>query len=351
MADTSLTESDASRVTPARRVAHRPDTALGTPAVRRTLLALLLLIAVLYPFYFSDYSNYQLARVFSLAIAVLSLNLLTGFTGVISVGHGALMGLGAYTMLILHDKADVPTPAGLVVAAVVCFAVGLALGFPSLRISGLYLALVTLGFAIIFPPLVKRFSDLTGGVTGINYTPPDAPFGLALTSAQWLYLITLAAMVVAMFAVRRLVRGRTGRALSAIRTNELMAAANGVPIGRTKVLVFATSAALAGVAGCLYQLVIGPVLPDAFVLTLSITLITAAVVGGVSTILGAVVGAAFVVYAPDYASDIGDRGPALVYAIALLVVVYFFRSGVVGGVEKAGHRLVAAWAARGSGHT
>lgn len=332
MSESQLTEG---RVLP---VAERRR-GIWAVAAPRLPFAVLLVLALLYPFYFSDYSDFQMALIFSLAIAVLGLNLLTGFTGLISVGHGALMGVGAYTTIILAVKFGVPSPLGVVAAAVICFGLGLLLGIPSLRVSGLYLALMTLGFALIFPSLVTRFAGLTGGVDGLNHNPPDAPLGLPLSSAQWLYLVTLIALVAAMFAVRGLVNGRIGRALHSIQTNELMAAANGVRVARTKILVFAVSSVLAGVGGALYQLNLGPVIPDTYQLALSITLLTAAVVGGVRTVLGAVVGSAFVVYAPEYASGLGARGPQLIYAVSLLVVVYLFRSGVVGGLQRAWERV------------
>lgn len=279
-------------------------------------------------FLLTDYVLSQLAITLALALAVLSLNLLTGYTGLISVGHGALMGIGGYATVSLAVNAGVPYPLGLLAGMVLCGVAGLILGLPSLRLSGLYLALVTLGFAIIFPALLKRWEPVTGGVSGLLYLTPEAPGPLPLTSAQWIFILTLAGFVTGAYALRRLVTGRTGRALSAIRRSELMAAANGIPVGRIKLTVFTVSACIAGLAGGLYQLAIGSALPDTYVVTFSIMLLAAAVVGGVRSIVGALVGAAFIVWVPDYASMVGDRGPQLVVAIALMLVIYLAPGGV-----------------------
>lgn len=318
------------------------ETAPSRSQGRRWAVAALIVLAFITPFILSDYHDSQLALVFALAVAVLGLNLLTGYAGLISVGHGALMGIGGYTTVGLAVNLGVPYPVGLLAGMVLCALAGFVLGLPSLRLSGLYLALVTIGFAIVFPSLIKRFEGITGGVSGLTFMTPDAPFGIPLSSAQWVYLLTLTVFLLAVVAVRNLVTGRVGRALDAIRQNELMAASNGIAVGRLKLTVFAVSSAIAGLAGGLYQLVVGSALPDTYVVTFSITLLTAAVVGGVRSIAGAIIGAAFIVYVPDYAAAVGDRGPQLVYAIALLVIVYLARNGVAGAVSSLWRKVTAS---------
>lgn len=291
-------------------------------------------------FVVSDYSLFQLSRVLTIAMAVLAINLLTGFTGQISVGHGALFGIGAYVTAILVVKLDVPYGLALVGATAACFACGLALGVPALRIRGMYLGLLTLGLAVTLPPLLKRFPEVTGGVYGLTVQTPHAPLGLGLTPAQWVFLLSLAVLVGAMLLVRNLTRGRIGRSLDALRTSELMAVANGVRVGRTKILVFAISAAMAGLGGGLFQLVIGATTPDSFAVLLSLSMLTAAVLGGVRSLTGAVLGAAFVVYVPDQAASLGDSAPQFLYAAALLLVIYALPGGIAS-LPRRGAQLLA----------
>jgi branched-chain amino acid transport system permease protein len=297
-------------------------------------LALVLAAACL-AFLVSDYSLFQLSRVLTIAMAVLAINLLTGYTGQISVGHGALFGIGAYATAILVVKADLPYGLALLCATGACFACGLALGVPALRIRGMYLGLLTLGLAVTLPPLLKRFPDVTGGVYGLTVQTPHAPFGLGLTPAQWVFLLSLAVLAGAMLLVRNLTRGRTGRSLDALRTSELLAVANGVRVGRTKILVFAISAGMAGLGGGLFQLVIGATTPDSFAVLLSLSMLTAAVLGGLRSRLGAVLGAAFVVYVPDQAASLGDSAPQYLYAGALLLVIYVLPGGIASLPRRA----------------
>jgi branched-chain amino acid transport system permease protein len=291
------------------------------------LTATVVVVGVFAAFYLSDYELFQLSRVLTIGIAVLALNLLTGRTGQISVGHGALFGVGAYATAILMLKADFPSVAAVPAAAVVAFLCGAVLGLPALRIRGLNLALVTLAVAIVFPALAKHWSGLTGGVMGVTTPPPRAPFG-GFSSNQWCYLVDLAVLLAAMLLVFNLGRGRIGRAMDAVRHNELMAAATGVRIGRVKTMAFAFSAGLAGLGGGLYQLLLGTATPDTYTFTFSLTILVASVVGGIRTLWGAVLGAAFVVYVPTETSGLGDSAPQFAYAIALLLAIYLLPGGV-----------------------
>lgn len=303
-----------------------------------------IVVAALLIFAITDYNLFRLSRVACIAIAVLSLDLVTGRAGLVSAGQGALFGLGAYTVVLLVHNEVMPWPLAILAGTVLCFLVGLLLGVPALRLGGLNLGLVTLGAALVFPELLKKFSGLTGGVFGIGMTSPGAPGGLDLTSAQWLYLVSLAGLLIALGCYTRLVGSRFGRGLEALRTNEDMAAAVGVDLARSKILVFGISSAMAGFGGGIYQLLIGTATPDTFTLTLSLSMLFAAVVGGLRSRLGVLAGAAFVVFVPDFSAGIGERGPQLVYALALLLTVYLLPRGIVPSLAALGR-----WAWRRSG--
>ncbi|MBO1901539.1 branched-chain amino acid ABC transporter permease [Leucobacter weissii] len=321
---------------------------LGAPAaspskrstsIGRWAPVVVIVLAILIPFVFDDYTNYLLSLVLSTGIAVLSLNLLTGYTGLISIGHGALMGIGGYATASMFVNLGLPWPIGIVAGTLLCGIVGFILGLPSLRLSGLFLALVTLGFAIVFPAILKRGGEATGGISGIPLVTPSAPAWTGLTSPQWYYLVSLVLFVLVALGMRGVVRGRIGRALDAVHRDELMAAAVGISPGRLKLKIFVLSSMLAGFAGGIHQVIIGPALPDAYVVTFSISLLTAAVVGGVRSITGALIGAAFIVLVPDIASQLGDRGVQLIYAVALMVVIYLFPVGVYGAVVAIVRRI------------
>ncbi|SFK73520.1 branched-chain amino acid ABC transporter permease [Geodermatophilus ruber] len=313
--------------------------------VRLAWVVGMVLVALL-AFVITDYELFRLSRMACIGIAVLSLDLLTGRAGLISAGQGALFGLGAYTTVLLVYHEIAPYPVAIVLGSVLCFLVGLVLGLPALRLGGLNLGLVTLGAALVFPELLKKYSDLTGGVFGIGISPPQAPLDLALTSAQWLYLVSVAGLLIAMAFYTRLVNSRFGRGLEALRTNENMAASVGVDLARSKLLAFGISSAMAGFGGGLYLLLIGHVTPDTFLLTLSLSMLFAAVVGGLRSRLGVLLGAAFVVFVPDFSAAFGERGPQLIYAIALLLTVYLLPRGIVPSLAALGRRLLGRRAPR-----
>ena len=306
-----------------------------TFAKRRWLVVLLFIVAAGIPFVFEDFTLFQLTRVMCLGIAVISLDLLTGHAGQISAGHGALFGLGAYTTIILVYHLNFPSYVAILVGVVVCFLVGLLIGLPALRIRGLNLGLITLAAALLFPALLKSFDSLTGGVFGLGFPSPNAPLGIALTNSQWLFLVSLVGLGLVLLLVSNVLRSRFGTGLDAIRVDENMALSVGINVRRSKVLVFALSSAIAGFGGGLYQLSISSATPDTYSFLLSLSLLFAAVVGGLRSRVGALIGAAFIVYIPDYTAALGDRGPQLVYAAALLLVVYLMPGGIVHLLKRA----------------
>ena len=307
--------------------------------LRRVLIAGAWLIAASLAFILEDFDLFQLSRVICIGIAVIGLNLLTGHAGLLSAGQGAIVGLGAYTTVILMYHLDTNWILAVVASTVLCLVFGLLLGLPALRIKGIPLVIVTLSLAILFPPLVKRMTELTGGHNGIGLVQPQAPFRLDLAIPQWLYLLNLAVLAAVLVVMNNLLRSRYGRALSSLRTSEPLALSVGVAVRRTKIITFGISSALAGLGGGLYMLLIGFATADTFGFALSLGIIFAVVVGGVRSWMGSLLGAAFVVYVPDYTASLGDRGPQLVYAVALLLTVYLFPTGLAG----IGRTLLYRW--------
>jgi branched-chain amino acid transport system permease protein len=291
-----------------------------------------LLVAL--PFLFGSYRVGQFTLVAAYAVAVLGLNLLVGYAGQISLGHGALFALGAYTTAILMTEASIPALATVPIAAAVSFAAGLLLGLPALRVRGLYLALITLGVAVAVPQLIKRFDGLTGGTQGLSVSQPAAPEWSGLADDQWLYFVVLAIALVMFVLGARLVRGRAGRAMIAVREDETTAQATGVHSARTKTLAFATGSMYAGVGGSLYVFAIGFVAPESFTLIVSFSFLAAIVVGGLATIGGAVFGALFIEFVPVYAGEVNDALAGVIYGAVLIAFMYALPGGVMGALRK-----------------
>ena len=290
-------------------------------------------------FALSDYSLFQLSRVTTTAIAVGSLVLLTGLSGQISAGQGAAFGLGAYTCAILMVQAGWPWVPAVLAAGVVSFVVGLVLGVPALRLGPLHLALVTLTFAVLLPLVATRWEALTGGPFGLTLAPVQAPTVTGLSDAQFLYLVTLAAMLATLGAAAWWSRGRTGRALAALRADPVMARTQGVDTARLSVTAVALATTMAGLGGALNALVLQSAIPDAYPLVLSLALLTGAVVGGVRSWPGAVIGAAYVVYVPEIASQLasstsGGQWAQIINAALLLTALYFAPNGLAGLGER-----------------
>lgn len=309
----------------------------------RLLIAVLVLVAAIVPVAgFTDYHLFQLTMVVVYGIAILGLSLLTGFNGQISLGHGAFYAIGAYTTAILMTTWNVPYWLTLPVSAVVCAVVGFLLGLPALRLGGLYLALTTYALAIAIPQILKykAFETWTGGVQGLVIDKPDAPFGLALSPDQWLYLFTLGVAVVLYVIAWNIVRGRIGRAMMAIRDHAMAAEAMGINLAMVKTRTFALSAMFTGLAGSLGAIAVQFVAPDSFGVFVSIFLFVGLVVGGVSSIGGTLIGAAFIEFIPNFADKISKAAPSAVYGVILIAVMFVMPAGV-GGFLYAMWRRVA----------
>ncbi|HET7343565.1 MAG TPA: branched-chain amino acid ABC transporter permease [Methylomirabilota bacterium] len=306
--------------------------------LRSGLLAAALVLAVALPFTVSNFRMFQFTQVFIYAIAVLGLNILIGFNGQFSLGHSAFYAIGAYTAAIMIDRWSVPYGWTIPTAGVLCLVAGFLFGIPALRLEGLYLALATFALALSVPQILKYFENWTGGSQGIVLTKPGAPAGIPLNPDQWLYFLTLAILLVLFVLARNLLAGRTGRAIVAIRDNPIAAEAMGVNTALYKSLTFGVSAAYTGVAGALSAIVIAYVAPDAFDVFLSITFLVAVVVGGLASITGAIFGALFIQFVPNWAQDISKAAPWAIYGVLLIGFMYAVPRGIVGGLRLAAAR-------------
>ena len=310
---------------------------------RRQLIVLAVLIAAAcaLPFLVSNYRTFQFTLVLVYSIALLGLNILTGYNGQISLGHGAFYAIGAYCAAILMDKFGVPYWATLPVAGAVCLVAGFLFGLPALRLEGLYLALATFALGVSLPQLLKYhlLEKWTGGVQGIVIAKPDAPFGLPLNQDQWLYFFTLAVALLMFGLAWNLLRGRVGRALVAIRDQHTAAEAMGVNTAIYKSLAFGVSAMYTGVAGALGAIAIQFVAPDSFDIFLSIVFLVGIVIGGLASIPGAIYGALFIQFVPNIADEISKAAPWAVFGLFLLGFVYLMPTGVAGAVRMAVARL------------
>lgn len=215
---------------------------------------------------------------------------------------------------------------------------GLAVGLPALRLRGIYLALVTLALAVAAPPVIKRAEPLTGGVSGLAVPQPPVPGWLPVDPDQWLYLLSLAVTGVMLLLAVNLARGTLGRTLLAVRDGERAARTAGVDVARVTTLVFA--GAFAAVGGALFAYALGFVAPESFTLLLSFTLLSAVVVGGLGTVAGAVLGALFVVFVPQYAGDVNQALTGVVYGATLIAVVYLLPGGAAGLLRRLRRLLV-----------
>jgi branched-chain amino acid transport system permease protein len=295
------------------------------------------------PFVVSDYRVFQLTLVITNAIALIGLNLLTGYGGQVSLGHGAFYAIGAYTSAILIEHFHVPPWLTIPCAGVACLGAGILFGLPAARLEKLYLALATFALGVTLPQILKykHIEAWTGGVQGITLTKPSAPNGIPLTPDQWLYFLSLTTMVVAWAGVWNLLRGHVGRAVVAIRDRPLAAAAMGIDVARYKALTFGVSAMCTGIAGALAAMAVQFVGPDSFSFFLSLSLLVGIVIGGLSTLSGAVYGAFFIHFVPSVAGDISKAAPLAIYGVLLIGVVYAMPSGIAGALAELGRRWSA----------
>ncbi|HUG21004.1 branched-chain amino acid ABC transporter permease [Piscinibacter sp.] len=303
---------------------------------RLFLPACLLVAACALPFVLPSYMVFQLTMVITYALALLGLNLLTGFNGQISLGHGAFFALGAYTTAILMTHAGWPYWATLPAAALLGGTLGALFGLPALKLDGVYLALATFALGVATPQLLKYkgLESWTGGSQGLVLDKPEAPWGLPLDGDQWLYFFCLGVALLLFAVAHNLLRGAVGLSLVAVRDHPIAAQAMGVDNARVKTITFGISALYTSVAGGLSALVVQFVAPDSFTVFLSITLLVGAVVGGLSSLSGAVYGAIFIQFVPGFAEKVSQAAPWAVYGAILLVLMLVWPTGAAGGVAR-----------------
>ena len=309
----------------------------GTTANRQrlVLIAVVVALAAILPFVVKNFLIFQLTLAMVYAVAILGLNLLTGFNGQFSLGHSAFFAVGAYTAAIMMDQGGVAYYWTLPTAGIACLISGFLFGLPALRLEGIYLALATFSLAVATPQLLKSspLEPWTGGVQGITIIKPDAPFGLPLSPDQWLYFFTLAVLLALYFCAANLIDSRTGRAIMAIRDNSIAARSMGVDVSLYKALTFGVSAFYTGVAGALGAIVIQFVAPDSFTFALSIGLFVGLVIGGVGSIAGTLFGGLFVLFVPNIAESVSKGLAGAVYGVILILVIYLMPSGAAGLVR------------------
>ncbi len=302
----------------------------------RVFLAIGIAFACALPFVLPGYLVFQLTMVMAYALALLGLNLLTGFNGQISLGHGAFFALGAYVAAMLMERAGWPYWATLPVAALLGGALGYLFGLPALKLDGVYLALATFALGVAMPQLLKHkgLEPWTGGSQGLVLMKPEPPFGLPIDADQWLYLFCLAVVLVLFALAHNLLRGTIGITLRAVRDHPIAAQAMGIDNARVKTITFGISAAYTGVAGALSAVVVQFVAPDSFSVFLSISLLVGAVVGGLSSLSGALYGALFIQFVPQLAEQVSKAAPWAVYGAILLALMLVWPTGAAGGVSR-----------------
>jgi branched-chain amino acid transport system permease protein len=313
-------------------------------AIKIGIAAVVAAVAIILPQNSEPTAVKEYVQVMYFAIAALGLALLTGFSGQISIGHGAFMGMGAYTTAILVADHGWPWFGATAAAVLVSFAAGALVGLPALRIRGTALALATLGLAVLFPQIIKRFDDITGGSQGkrvpADFDAPEWAADLGIADDQWLYYVVLAFTVVSFLLVRNLVKSRVGRGLISIRDNEVAAEVSGVNVAVYKVTAFGLSAALAGLGGSLLVYRTGFVDPGGFDIQLSIRLLVMAVVGGVATIGGPLIGSGLVFYVNETIKSSTEELAPVLFGAALIGLMLVMPDGIVGGGRRLWRRVM-----------
>ncbi len=320
--------------------------------------AIAVVVAVL-PRFMGEFRLSQFTFVAIYFVSLLGLNILTGYNGQISLGHGAFMGIGAYVgamltlgrpgleALLLEPPGWLPLGDGMrpiftiPLAGLITGVIGFLFGLPALRLRGVSLALATFALAVSLPQVAKRFDTVTGGGGGLVLNLPTVPFGWDISVRHWLYYEAWVAAGILFFVAWLLVRGRTGRAWRAIRDGEIAATASGVSPALYKTLAFGVSSFYAGVAGALLAIEVSYVNPDTFPLSLSILLLASVVVGGLGALSGVIFGALLIEFLPIYAQDppllpfeLSKQSPTVVFGVILILIMFVLPGGVASLIRR-----------------
>ena len=319
-------------------------------AAHRGLQTAGIVVLALLAVYASTLNSFRLGQLtvaLLYATAIAGLNLATGYTGQLSIGHSAFFGIGAYTTGILVASHNWNPLLTLIPAAALCFATGLLVGLPSVRIRGINLALVTLALGVAFPELIDRFPGVTGGQIGLNINvfqllPPHWT-GISIADRfQYYYWLAAGLLAIVLVLCATLTRSRAGLAMKATRDRETAAAAMGVNLAWTKMVVFALSGAITGVAGGIFAIYLGSLSADAsFTLTLSILFITGLVIGGVATTLGPVIGGLAVYFIPYWTENLRQgEASELIFGVILIVLMFTMPEGLMGLIIRLSRRIL-----------
>ncbi|MGH3733463.1 MAG: branched-chain amino acid ABC transporter permease [Acidimicrobiales bacterium] len=332
------------------------------PVVARAVITVVLLdVALFATFFFSEPTNFNLATGAAMAIVLLGLSFLTGASGQISLGNGAFMGVGGFTMAIwANHHATTPIVVTLLLAVAAGAVVGLLLGLPATRLRGPYLAGMTLAFALAFPSILNSFSSWTGGDSGLQLTSEASPphwlvsffhsgTSLITTSTLWLTDITIVVTGVAFFFMANLFSSRTGRAMRLIRDNDVAAELVGVSLPRTRVIAFIVSSSYAALGGAMWTLINNSVSPSTYSFALSITILSLIVIGGIGTIPGALIGGIIYAYSTNVITwftahtglnpqgNLASQLDGIIFGGLLILTMLFSPLGIVGMVRHMWH--------------
>ena len=297
--------------------------------------------ALALPFFLWGFRTYQLAFAASHAIAILGLNLVAGQAGVISLGHGAFYGLGAYTMAVLMRQTGASAYAGILAAPLVCLAAGYAFGRIVAPLARFYLALATFALALAVPQTLKssHLTPWTGGVQGLYLDRPGPPAGVPVTQDQWWYFVALGLLGLGLWIARNLVNSSAGRAVRAMRDHPIAAQVAGIDLAHYTAMIFAVGAAYAGIAGALAALLLDFVAPESFTYWLSILLLVGSVFGGMTSVWGALAGGLFLQFWPDVAGTVSRNLAIPVFGALLVLSTQLMPGGVAGIVGAMAARL------------
>ena len=313
------------------KTAYEHDLGLFRDPVQRRYYAALLAGVILLPLAIPSYLS-DMSMVFIYGLCGLSLMVLAGYTGLVSLGHAAFLGIGAYAHVYFTQDLGLPWIVGVALATVAAAASGVLVGLPALRMTGVYLTIATLAFALIIQEVFTRWDHVTHGLKG---RPVDKPviFGVSFASDQAFYFLCLAVLIAGLWLTANLLRSPTGRAWVAIRDSEIAAQSMGVHLARYKTMAFAYSAGLMGAAGALFAHKIGFLAPDIFTVLLSIQFLLMVVVGGLGSLHGALYGAVFVALLPVLISEARDSVPGFFGQVTSLFGAQA-ASAVSGAVDR-----------------
>ena len=303
-------------------------------------LWLLVLAAACAPLVASDFQLFRLTNVLIYAIALLGVNILVGYNGQISLGHGAFYALGAYIAAIQVAHFGVPHWAAVPVAGGCCLLAGVAFGLPTLRLGGMHFAMATFALGVVLPNVAKHKSveRWTGGTQGMTIDRPEVPFGLPLSFDQWMYLFTLLVLAVSFVLAFNLLSGRIGRAIVALRDDPIAAEASGIHAAAYKPATLGVSALFTGIAGALAAIALQYVAPSLFGIFLSFGFLIGAMVGGVSSLAGALYGAIFLqvifLVVGVTARSLQTAQIFILYGVAVILVIHLLPGGVAGLLDS-----------------